>query len=154
MKITVTDSTIVLPSSETPQHRLWISNLDNVIVRSYLPVVSFYRPDGSDDFFDTKVMKESLGRVLVPFYPIAGRLRHSAGGRLKIDCNGQGVLFIEAVAEGGMDGFKDFAPSNELLQLSPSVDYTDDVSSYPLLLVQVTESYVEMDYLLYSSSLL
>ncbi|XWS72645.1 hypothetical protein CRYUN_Cryun02cG0058000 [Craigia yunnanensis] len=37
-----------------------------------------------------------------------------------------------------MDDLGDFAPSSELRQLVPTVDYARDISSYPLIMLQVT----------------
>ncbi|XP_031480218.1 shikimate O-hydroxycinnamoyltransferase-like [Nymphaea colorata] len=139
MKIVMRDSTLVPPSSETPRHGLWLSNLDHTMLMVHVPCIYFYRPNGSNNFFDSKVMKESLGRALVHFYPLAGRLRRREDGPLEIECNGGGVLFVEADAEGEIDDFGDFAPSMELRQLIPEVDYQNqDISSYPLLMLQVT----------------
>ncbi|KAF3789837.1 hypothetical protein EJ110_NYTH10346 [Nymphaea thermarum] len=121
MRITLKDSTTALRANETSRHCLWISNLDYVAIRVHTPSVYFYKPDGSHNFFDINLMKESLSRALVPFYPIAGRLRHGEGGRLEIDCNGCGALFVEAVAEGKLDDFGDFAPTMEMKQLIPKM---------------------------------
>ena len=54
------------------------------------------QPNGSSDFFDPKVLKNALSEILVPFYPVAGRLQHNEDGRLEIICNRKGVLFVEA----------------------------------------------------------
>ncbi|XP_028124854.1 shikimate O-hydroxycinnamoyltransferase-like [Camellia sinensis] len=83
-------------------------------------------------------MKLGLSRVLVPFYPMAGRLGRDEDGRIEIDCNAEGVLFVEAVTEACVDDFGDFAPTLELRQLIPTVDYSGGISSYPLLVLQVT----------------
>ncbi|KAF3789840.1 hypothetical protein EJ110_NYTH10351 [Nymphaea thermarum] len=138
MKIVVRDSTLVPPSSETPRLGLWLSNLDRAIIMGHVPCIYFYRPNGSNNFYDTRAIKESLGRILVPFYPFAGRLRRREDGPLEINCNGDGALFVEADAEGEIDDFGDFAPSMELRQLIPEVDYQNqDISSHPLLMVQI-----------------
>ncbi|XP_031480219.1 shikimate O-hydroxycinnamoyltransferase-like [Nymphaea colorata] len=138
MIITVKDSTMVRPAAETPHHGLWKSNLDLLVPRMHTPSVYFYRFDGSHNFFDTEVIKDALSRALVPFYPMAGRLRRDEDGRIEIDCNGHGVLFVEAVAEATVADFGDFAPTMELKQLIPAIDYTGQISSYPLLVLQVT----------------
>lgn len=102
-----------------------------------LPSVYFYRPTGSANFFDPKVMKEALSRVLVPFYPMAGRLKRDDDGRIEIDCNGEGVLFVEAESDGVIDDFGDFAPTLDLRKLIPAVDYSRGISASSLLVLQV-----------------
>jgi shikimate O-hydroxycinnamoyltransferase len=121
-------------------HRLWNSNLDLVVPRFHTPSVYFYRPDPtSTDFFSADKLKSALGKALVPFYPMAGRLARDEDGRIEINCNAEGVLFVEAEAPDTMvDDFGDFAPTMELKRLIPAVDYTDDISSFPLLVLQVT----------------
>ncbi|KAG1364386.1 Hydroxycinnamoyltransferase 1 [Cocos nucifera] len=131
-------STMVRPAEPTPRRRLWNSDLDLLVPRFHTPSVYFYRPDGSPDFFDPERLQSALAKALVPFYPVAGRLGRDEDGRIEIDCNGEGVLFVEAEAEGTVDDFGDFAPTMELKRLIPKVDYTDDISSFPLLVLQVT----------------
>ncbi|KAF5749499.1 shikimate O-hydroxycinnamoyltransferase-like [Tripterygium wilfordii] len=141
MKIRIMESTTVHPAQATPNKTLWCSNLDVVASRMHLSTVYFYKSNnGGSDFFDTGVLKESLSRVLVPFYPVAGRLGWDEDGRIEVKCNGEGVLFIEAETSCEIDDFVDFnAPTSQLKLLVPSVDYSSmDISSYPLLLLQVT----------------
>ena len=137
MIINVRDSTMVRPAEETPRRNLWNSNVDLVVPRMHTPSVYFYRPTGAANFFDTNVMKEALSKSLVPFYPMAGRLRRDEDGRIEIDCNAEGVLFVEADTGSVIDDFGDFAPTLELRQLIPTVDYSGDIGSYPLLILQV-----------------
>ncbi|KAF5725882.1 shikimate O-hydroxycinnamoyltransferase-like [Tripterygium wilfordii] len=143
MEIQVMESTIVRPAQDTPKTTLWCSNLDAVAPRSHVSTVYFYRPNdnGCSNFFDTGVLKESLSKVLVPFHPVAGRLGFDQNGRIQVECNGEGVLFIEAPASCDMDDVLDFinTPTSQVKLLVPSVDYSkEDISSYPLLLLQVT----------------
>ncbi|OIT06632.1 PREDICTED: shikimate O-hydroxycinnamoyltransferase [Nicotiana attenuata] len=138
MKIEVRESTMVKPATETPQQRLWNSNVDLVVPNFHTPSVYFYRPTGSPNFFDGKVLKEALSKALVPFYPMAGRLCRDEDGRIEIDCKGQGVLFVEAESDGVVDDFGDFAPTLELRQLIPAVDYSQGIQSYALLVLQIT----------------
>ncbi|XP_057733290.1 shikimate O-hydroxycinnamoyltransferase [Arachis stenosperma] len=138
MIIKVRESTMVRPAEEGPRRTLWNSNVDLVVPNFHTPSVYFYRPNGASNFFDAKIMKEALSKVLVPFYPMAGRLRRDEDGRVEIDCDGQGVLFVEAETGGVIDDFGDFAPTLELRQLIPAVDYSQGIESYPLLVLQVT----------------
>ncbi|KAJ8750666.1 hypothetical protein K2173_015847 [Erythroxylum novogranatense] len=134
----IKESTIVRPARETPTTRLQSSNLDLLVARIHLLTVYFYKPTSSENFFDAKVLKEGLSQALVHFYPVAGRLQRDENGRIEIDCNGEGVLFVEAESSRVMDEFGDFTPSFEMLELVPEVDYSDHISSFPLLILQLT----------------
>lgn len=137
MKINVKGSTLVRPAAATPAATLWNSNIDLVVPNFHTPSVYFYRPTGAADFFDAAVLKEALGRALVPFYPMSGRLKRDEDGRIEIDCNAEGVLFVEAESDGTVDDYGDFAPTLELRRLIPAVDYDKGISTYPLLVLQV-----------------
>lgn len=138
MIITVKDSTMVIPAEETPRGSLWNSNVDLVVPSMHTPSVYFYRPTAASDFFDARVLKEGLSKALVPFYPMAGRLRRDEDGRIEIYCNAEGVLLVEAETTAVIDDFGDFAPTLQLRQLIPAVDYSGGIESYPLLVLQVT----------------
>ncbi|XP_071711491.1 shikimate O-hydroxycinnamoyltransferase-like [Rutidosis leptorrhynchoides] len=138
MKITIRKSTMVKPAKETPKTRLWSSNLDMVAPNVHTPSVFIYRSNGSPNFFDAKVMKESLSRTLVAFYPMAGRVIEDEHGRIEIDCQGQGVLFVEAESKGVLEDLGDFAPTSDFNKLIPVVDYSLPTESNPILVLQVT----------------
>lgn len=138
MKVTVKESVIVKPSKTTPIQRLWNSNIDLLVGRIHLLTIYFYRPNGSSDFFDSGVLKKALSDVLVSFFPMAGRLGKDGDGRVEINCNAEGVLFVEAEADCRIDDFGEITPSPELRRLAPTVDYSGDISSYPLFITQVT----------------
>ncbi|KAF5806943.1 putative quinate O-hydroxycinnamoyltransferase [Helianthus annuus] len=138
MKIVVRESTMVIPKEETPKINLWCSNLDLMVPNVHTQTVYIYRPNGAANFFDTKPMKDALSKALVAFYPVGGRLKEDKNGRIEIDCQGQGVLFVEAESDGVIDDYGDFAPTPELAKLIPTVDYSQGIGSYPLLVLQVT----------------
>ncbi|KAJ6847699.1 putative shikimate O-hydroxycinnamoyltransferase [Iris pallida] len=140
MTINIRESSMVVPAEATPRRRLWNSNLDLVVPRFHTPSVYFYRCPSAPGagFFDAAVLKDALSRALVPFYPMAGRLGRDEDGRIEILCEGQGVLFVVAETDTVIDDFGDFAPTMELKKLIPAVDYTDDISAFPLLVLQVT----------------
>lgn len=129
---------MVEPAAETPRRRLWNANVDLVVPKFHTPSVYFYRPTGASNFFDAQVLKEALSKTLVPFYPMAARLARDEDGRIEINCDAQGVLFVEAETNSVIDDFGDFAPTLELRQLIPAVDYSGGIDSFPLLVLQVT----------------
>ncbi|KAL8243543.1 hypothetical protein R6Q59_009801 [Mikania micrantha] len=138
MKIVVRESTVVIPAEETPNIKLWNSNIDLLVPEVHTQTVYIYRHNASASFFDTKLMRDALSRALVPFYPMGGRLGKDQNGRIHIDCQGQGVLFMEAESDGVIDDFGDFAPTSHLQKLIPAIDLSQGIESYPLLLLQVT----------------
>ncbi|KAJ4844062.1 hypothetical protein Tsubulata_029254 [Turnera subulata] len=138
MKLKIKESNIVTPAQETPNHRLWVSNLDVLQGRYHVPTLYFYKFNGSSNFFDGNLLKDSLSKALVPFYPVAGRLGRDENGRIEIHCNGEGVLFVEAETDSALTDFGDFPPMVEYMQLIPKVDYSRGLSSFPLLVVQKT----------------
>ncbi|KAL7099562.1 hypothetical protein ACP275_09G092000 [Erythranthe tilingii] len=131
MKLDVKNSTLVRPAAETPRVSLWNSILDLVMPNFHVPIIYFYRRPtaaAAADFFDAA----ALARVMVPFYPVAGRLKKDVNGRFEIDCNAEGALFVEAESDGRLDDFGEyFAPTSELRRLVPAVDYSLDISAYP-----------------------
>ncbi|PKU73040.1 hydroxycinnamoyltransferase 1 [Dendrobium catenatum] len=140
MIINVRETVMVKPGAETPRRRIWNSNLDLVVPRFHTPSVYFYRrPEmEGDGFFNAQKLKDALAKTLVPFYPMAGRLAKDEDGRVEIDCNAEGVLLVFAETNSTVEDFGDFAPTMEMKRLIPMVEYTDDISAFPLLVLQIT----------------
>ncbi|OMO90847.1 Transferase [Corchorus olitorius] len=137
MEITVKGSSIICPAQDTPKERQWISNVDMVMTAYHVPLIYFYKPNGSSHFFDTQVLKEALSKTLVSFYPMAGRLGSDENGRLEIVCNAEGVLWVEAETTSDIDDLGDFKPSLKLQQLVPLPNSGDSFSD-PLFVAQIT----------------
>ncbi|KAJ6759202.1 TRICHOTHECENE 3-O-ACETYLTRANSFERASE, partial [Salix koriyanagi] len=119
MKVSVQQSTMVRPSSDTPNRILWSSDLDLLVPMFHVQTVYFYKPNGSSMFFETQVLKDALSDVLVPFYPAAGRMGKNDDGRIEIHCNGEGILFVEAETSCFIDDLGDFTDSSKLLPSCP-----------------------------------
>ncbi|KAJ6336890.1 hypothetical protein OIU76_006709 [Salix suchowensis] len=86
--------TLIFPSSPTPKHSLYLSNLDDQkFLRFSIKYLYLFKNSISPD-----ILKYSLSKVLVHYYPLAGRLRASTevDQKLEIDCNGEGAVFAEA----------------------------------------------------------
>ncbi|XP_010051711.1 spermidine hydroxycinnamoyl transferase [Eucalyptus grandis] len=136
------DTYTIKPETETWSGYLPLSELDQIDMISHWYTIYFYKPPSewlhsADAIFNT--LRASLRRVLVPFYPLAGRLERLDGGRLRLDCNAMGVWLIEAESEGELNDLGDFCPGPDFEQLMPSLDYTMPIHEQPLLLVQVTK---------------
>jgi shikimate O-hydroxycinnamoyltransferase len=146
MIINVRDSKMVQPSEEVARQRVWISNIDLKTPNVHTPSVYFYKTNTTSNFFDAKIMKEALSKVLVLFYPMSGRLFCDKDNRVEIDCDSQGVLFVEADTDSFIDDFGDFAPTLHLCKLIPIVDYSHGIGTYPLLVLQVCFNFSSFTY--------
>ena len=140
MEIQIKKSTTIRPAEETPKHCLQSSVLDLLPRAAHIPGFYFFRqgqPNDSSNFFEAGLLKEALSKVLVPFYPMAGRLGRDQNGRIEIKCNGEGALFAEAKTSCVLEDLEDFESNLKIQKLVPTVDYNGDISSYPLLVAQV-----------------
>ncbi|CAL5066670.1 unnamed protein product [Urochloa decumbens] len=132
---------LVGPARQTPRETKRLSDIDDQDgLRKHIPFVLFYRR-GAAAADPARVVRHALGEALVPYYPLAGRLREVEGRKLVVDCTGEGVLFVEAdagvrLAELEAAGLTPPFPCMD--QLLFDVDGSDGVLTCPLLLIQVT----------------
>ncbi|KAH7688288.1 shikimate O-hydroxycinnamoyltransferase protein [Dioscorea alata] len=145
LKVKVVSSSLVKPEAETGNQKnsIWLPTLDLFQLRKHLPTIYFYQPNGDQGFFSPETLRRALGKALVPFYPLAGRLCYSGeGGRLELKCSGDGVLFVQAESGLAMDELGGFGPSPEkrklLIPTVGSAAGDGDVTDIPLVLLQVT----------------
>jgi len=128
---------LVPPAEETPKGPYFLSNLDQNIAVIVQTVYCFRGAgDGSSA---SVVLRESLAKVLVHYYPLAGRLTISGEGKLAVDCTGEGAVFVEAVADCAMADIGDVTePDPSVLgKLVYSVPGAKNILEMPLLVAQV-----------------
>ncbi|KAG2269671.1 hypothetical protein Bca52824_064226 [Brassica carinata] len=84
---------LITPSSPTPSHILYLSNLDDHhFLRFSIKYLYLFQKS-----LCSLTLKDSLSRVLVDYYPFAGRIKVSDDKtKLEVDCNGKGAVFAEA----------------------------------------------------------
>ncbi|KAK3408051.1 hypothetical protein EUGRSUZ_J00359 [Eucalyptus grandis] len=128
----------ILPEQETPGGSLFLSNIDRVSA-FYLPMVYSF---GRSDARTVDVITKALSRVLIHYYPLAGRLAKNSQGKLTVDCEKKlGVPFVEASANCDIEDLGDmrFLDCNVLRKLVYR-DSTDNIQEVaPLLTAQVTK---------------
>jgi len=134
-------SEFIRPSKPTPHEIKLLSDIDDQEgLRFQIPGIHFYKGDpnmaGKDP---VDVIRKALAKTLVFYYPFAGRLREGPARKLMVDCNDEGVLFIEADANVTLEQFGDdihppFPCLNELLFNVPG---SSEGLNSPLLVIQV-----------------
>ncbi|KAG2561601.1 hypothetical protein PVAP13_8KG228500 [Panicum virgatum] len=133
---------LVAPAACTPRELKRLSDIDNqASLRFQIPVIQFYRRNESMGGKDpVRVIREALAKALVPYYPFAGRLREHDGWKHAVDCTGEGVLFVEADADVGLEHFCSplLPPFPCLEELIFDVPGSSAILNTPLLLFQVT----------------
>ncbi|KAJ1375600.1 Transferase [Sesbania bispinosa] len=126
------------PSAPTPEHSLHLSNIDQQkLLRFSIKYLYFFKKSVNLD-----ILKSSLSRVLVDYYPLAGRLRASNNKddrKLEVDCNGEGALFAEAFLEATAEELLESSklPNKSWRKLLYKVD-NQSFLDVPPLVIQVT----------------
>ncbi|CAI9087200.1 OLC1v1021214C1 [Oldenlandia corymbosa var. corymbosa] len=136
---------LIPPSRPTPHETKPLSDIDDQLgLRFYIHQLNFYPNKGGNDQKDpVEVIKAALADVLVHFYPLAGRLREGPGRKLSVDCNEEGVRFVEADAdvtleELGEDLQPPFPYLEEVLHNANPIPGSDEFLNSPMVFVQVT----------------
>ncbi|KXG21261.1 (Z)-3-hexen-1-ol acetyltransferase [Sorghum bicolor] len=137
---------LVRPAGPTPRETRRLSDIDNqTTLRRHMPSVFFYRRGAGDDD-PADVIRRALGEALVPYYPLAGRLREVEDKKLVVDCTGDGVAFVEADADVRLAELEAAGGGPLMPPFGPWIDHLlcDEVRSgagvlnCPLLFIQVT----------------
>lgn len=132
---------LVAPAKLNPHELKPLSDIDESMnLRYHTPIVFFYKNNlsmvGKDP---VRVIKEALAKALVYYYPLAGRLIEGSNKKLSVDCNGEGVLFLEASADITLEQLGDsiLSPHQYLDEVLHNVPGSDDIIGCPIILVQV-----------------
>ncbi|EEF38406.1 vinorine synthase [Ricinus communis] len=111
MEIEKISERFIKPSSPTPPHlkTYKISLIDQFLMYGIdIPMLFFYsnqpaNPIAIDDFISkrSQLLKQSLSETLIHYYPLAGRIKD----HLSVDCNDEGVCYVEAQANITLSGY-------------------------------------------------
>lgn len=140
LKVQRGEPTLVPPADETVKGLYYLSNLDQniaVLVRT----IYCYKPGKKGNENVGEVMKDALSKILVPYYPLAGRLAVSSEMKLIVDCTGEGAVFVEAVADCEMGEWEDITrvDSDTLGNLVYDIPGAKNMLAIPPVVAQVTK---------------
>ncbi|OWM86163.1 hypothetical protein CDL15_Pgr010987 [Punica granatum] len=129
LKVTVHDTSVVLPAQPTPRRSMFLSNIDQVL-NFDVQTIHFFgpHPDHPPDAVVRK-LRDALSQILVHYDFLAGRLvvDPAGSGRLVFDCNSAGIGFVVASSEYNLDDVGDLVyPNPAFEQLVTKVICPDD----------------------------
>ncbi|KAK1414284.1 hypothetical protein QVD17_30028 [Tagetes erecta] len=113
---TIISREIIKPSSPTPSHlRTYnLSQLDLYTPCIYTPLILFYPNNKSYNLTPNdkaQEMKKALSHTLTQYYPFAGRLLTPTSPY--VDCNDEGVVFVEAKHDSPLDKFQNMSEEDD-----------------------------------------
>ncbi|XP_022858609.1 methanol O-anthraniloyltransferase-like [Olea europaea var. sylvestris] len=133
---------LVVPAKPTPREIKKLSDIDDQEgFRFQVPIMFFYKNNPSMKGINpAEVIREGLAKTLVYYYPFAGRIMEGDNRKLMVDCNGEGVLFVEADACIMLEQLGDniLPPCPLMEEFLHDVPGTGGIIGCPLLLIQVT----------------
>ncbi|OMO81483.1 Transferase [Corchorus olitorius] len=132
LKVEVMSKEIIKPLSPTPDklRHYQLSFLDQVSPPVYNPLILFYPMTKCNIQADkVKIMnnlKQSMSKALTYYYPLAGRIKDN----LFVDCNDEGIPFLEAQVNCNLSDVLENPVPSELNKLVPFE--LDDAEELPL----------------------
>ena len=137
---------LLCPAETTPHEFKHLSDIDDqTFLRMYVTTMNFYKKNPSMEGKDpVKIIREAIAKALVFYYTLAGRLRERTGRKLMVECNGQGVVFVEADADAtlqhlGVDALYPPFPNSD--------DLVTDVPNNLGILVDIPLMFIQVRYL-------
>eukprot|EP00249_Psilotum_nudum_P002291 c15257_g1_i1 orf=405-1727(-) len=131
---------LLTPATPIESQTYYLSNLDQNIAL-IVETVYVYKACDAKDESPAVVIREALRKLLIHFYPLAGRLGISPEGKLNVQYTGQGVVFVEAEADADIEvNGEDNKPGADALgRLVYHVPGAKNILEIPPLVVQVTK---------------
>ncbi|KAI6678561.1 hypothetical protein NL676_039357 [Syzygium grande] len=140
LNVKITNVVSVYPARETFGGLYALSNLDQTFPYVIEIVFAFKGEEKGRHFALMEMMRESLAKALVEFYPFAGRLVMCSDGKMVVRCTGEGVPFVEATSENDIGVLGDISAIDPatLRKLVKDNDGAPTILEVPMLTVQVT----------------
>ncbi|XP_073126210.1 omega-hydroxypalmitate O-feruloyl transferase-like [Henckelia pumila] len=136
------EPTLVTPAhDQTVKGVYFLSNLDQNIAVIVRTIYCFKSGEKGNENV-VEVIKDALSKVLVDYYPLAGRLAISSERKLIVDCTGEGAVFVEAEADCEMGELGDITRPDSVTfgkQLVYDITGAKTIPEIPPLVVQVTK---------------
>ncbi|CAN0881970.1 Acyltransferase GLAUCE [Linum grandiflorum] len=149
LRVEIKDVCFVYPLEAMERSSMFMSNIDQILNFDVKTIHFFAANQDFSPRVVTQMLKEALGKVLVPYNFLAGRMcTDGKTGRLEFDCNGKGVGFVAAESGCTLDEIGDLTYPNpafgqlitqtvhNLLGQHSSLNNSSD--DYPLASFQVT----------------
>ncbi|KAK9221218.1 hypothetical protein WN944_009644 [Citrus x changshan-huyou] len=136
---------LIVPARPTPRELKQLSDIDDQeSFRFPIPVIFLYKNNSASsppvlkEKDPVKVIKEAISEALVYYYPFASRLIEGPNRKLMVDCNGEGILFLEAEGNFKLEqlGGAIQPPCPYLEQLIYNIPDSEGILGCPLLLIQ------------------
>ncbi|OAY64359.1 3'-N-debenzoyl-2'-deoxytaxol N-benzoyltransferase [Ananas comosus] len=104
--VTKSKPLLIAPSKPTPRGKLSLSPIDKIQILQSVLIPSihvFAHGDSGSSVEIVNTIKQAISEALVLYYPLAGRLVDVGDGDLCIECNGEGLGFVEASADCSLE---------------------------------------------------
>lgn len=134
-------TTLIVPAEPTKNHAYFLSNLDQNVAAAVQTVYCYKASMEKGHEEPAGVIKEALRKVLVTYYPLAGRLGLSPEGKLYVECNAEGAVFVEAEADCPLEKIGDLSKPDPVMlgNLVYSVPGAKNILDIPPVVAQVTK---------------
>ncbi|PIN19367.1 benzyl alcohol O-benzoyltransferase [Handroanthus impetiginosus] len=132
---------LVVAEKTTPNEIKQLSDIDDQQgLRFLVPIIFFYPPRVGGELDPVKIIREGLAKALVCYYPFAGRIIEGPNGKFMVNCNNEGVMFVEADADVKLEQLGDgiLPPCPYMEEFMCRVKDSRGIVGCPLLFIQVT----------------